>query len=130
MMDPISDLLTRIRNGSRAKQDKVDVPLSNIKQGIVDVLKRQGLIKNFRVVKDNKQGLMRIYLKYDDKGRPVLSQLKRESRPGLRRYVGCEEIPVVRTGFGVAILSTCKGILSGDEAREQKVGGEYLCSVW
>jgi small subunit ribosomal protein S8 len=129
-MDPIADLLTRIRNGSAAGHDKVDVPYSQVKEGIVEVLKKKGLIKNFRVVKDNKQGVMRIYLKYDTEGKPVLSHLKRESRPGLRKYVKADDIPAVRTGFGVAILSTSKGIVAGDEAKEKKMGGEYLCSVW
>lgn len=130
MMDPIADLLTRIRNGSDAGHDKVDVPLSKTKEGIVKVLKARGLIKNFRVVKDNRQGMMRIYLKYDDLGTPALTNLKRISRPGLRTYINVQEIPSVRTGFGVAILSTSKGIMSGDEAKQQQVGGEYLCSVW
>jgi len=130
MMDPIADLLTRIRNGSEAKHDKVDVPYSKIKDGIVKVFKTRGLIKNFRVVKDDRQGMMRIYLKYDSDGRPALSHLKRESRPGLRKYLNVDEIPSVRTGFGVAVLSTSKGVLSGDDAKQQQVGGEYICSVW
>jgi small subunit ribosomal protein S8 len=129
-MDPIADLLTRIRNASAAKHDKVDVPYSSVKEGIVNVLKGRGLVKNFRVVKDNRQGMMRIYLKYDTEGNPVLTYLKRESRPGLRKYIGVEEIPAVRTGFGVAIVSTSHGIMSGDEAKEKRVGGEYICSVW
>lgn len=129
-MDPIADLLTRIRNANNAKLDKVDVPHSNIKEGILDVLKRKGFIKNFRVVKDKKQGMARVYLKYNDKGQPVIKNLKRESRPGLRCYVSVEQIPSVRTGFGVAILSTNQGIFAGDEAKEKRVGGEYLCSVW
>src|SRR5438552_3172380 len=106
MMDPIADLLTRIRNGSAAHHDKVDVPYSKIKEGIVKVLKGRGMVKNFRVVKDNRQGMMRIYLKYDGEGKPVLTHLKRVSRPGLRTYINVQEIPSVRTGFGIAILST------------------------
>ena len=129
-MDPISDLLTRIRNASAAKHEKVDIPHSKVKEGVTEVLKRRGLIANFRVVRDNKQGMMRIYLKYDAQGNPVLTGLQRESRPGLRRYVNVDEIPEVRTGFGLAILSTNKGILAGEEAKEQNVGGEYLCSAW
>ncbi|MDZ4677001.1 MAG: 30S ribosomal protein S8 [Oligoflexia bacterium] len=129
-MDPIADLLTRIRNASSAKHDKVDVPYSAVKEGIVNVLKSRGLVKNFRVVKDNRQGMMRIYLKYDNEGTPVLTHLKRESRPGLRKYIGVDEIPSVRTGFGVAVLSTSHGIMSGDEAKEKRFGGEYICSVW
>ncbi len=129
-MDPIADLLTRIRNGSAAKHEKVDIPHSEVKEGIVEVLKKQGLIRNFRVVKDNRQGMMRIYLKYDSDGKPVLTQLKRESRPGLRKYVKVDKIPEVRTGFGLAIVSTSQGIMSGGEAKEKRMGGEYLCSVW
>lgn len=129
-MDPIADLLTRIRNASAARHEKVDVPYSQMKEGIVEVMKRNGLIKNFRVVKDNKQGMMRVYLKYDTLGKPVLGHLKRVSRPGLRTYVNVDSIPVVRTGFGFSILSTNQGILSSDEAREKRVGGELLCSVW
>src|SRR5690349_2245787 len=113
MQDPIADLLTRIRNGSEARHDKIDVPYSKVKEGIVNVLKARGLVKNFRVVKDDRQGMMRIYLKYDNDGGPVLSHLQRESRPGLRKYINVGEIPSVRTGFGVAILSTSKGIMSG-----------------
>ncbi len=130
MMDPIADLLTRIRNGSDAHHDKVDVPYSKIKEGIVTVLKDKGIVKNFRVVKDNRQGMMRIYLKYDGEGKPLVSHLQRESRPGLRKYVKAEKIPTVRSGFGVTILSTSKGIMTGDEAREKRLGGEYLCSIW
>ena len=129
-MDPIADLLTRIRNASASRHDKVDIPLSKVKEGIVGVLKNKGLIKNFRVVKDAKQGMMRVYLKYDTEGNPVLSHLKRESRPGLRKYVSSEDIPQVRTGFGIAIVSTSKGVMAGDDAKEKKMGGEYICSVW
>jgi small subunit ribosomal protein S8 len=129
-MDPIADLLTRIRNASAAGHEKVDIPLSKVKEGIVNVLKNKGMVKNFRVVKDTRQGMMRVYLKYDSKGSPVLSYLKRESRPGLRRYVATTDIPEVRTGFGIAIVSTSQGVMAGDEAREKKLGGEYICSVW
>ncbi len=130
MMDPIADLLTRIRNGSRANHEKVDIPYSKQKEGVVNVLKARGFIKNFRVVKDSRQGMMRIYLKYGAEGEPVLSHLKRESRPGLRRYVKAEKIPQIRTGVGMAIISTSKGFMSGDEAKEKGMGGEYICSVW
>ena|ERR1017187_10045196 len=129
-MDPISDLLTRIRNGSSAGQEKVDIPHSRMKEGVVEVLKQRGLITNYRVVRDNKQGMMRVYLKYDQLRKPVLSGLKRESRPGLRRYVNVDDIPAIRSGFGMTILSTSKGIMSGDDAKQQNVGGEYLCSIW
>lgn len=129
-MDPIADLLTRMRNASAAGHEKVDVPHSNLKEGIVEVLKQKGLIKNFRVVKDNKQGMMRIYLKYGTTGQPALKHLKRESRPGLRRYTKADQIPVVRTGFGLAIVSTSQGIMSGEDAKQRKLGGEYICSIW
>jgi small subunit ribosomal protein S8 len=129
-MDPIADLLTRIRNASSAKHEKVDVPHSNIKEGILNVLKSKGFIKNFRVVKDNKQGMVRVYLKYSEGGAPVISNLKRVSRPGLRTYVNADKIPDVRSGFGISIISTSKGILSGDEAKEKRTGGEYICSIW
>jgi small subunit ribosomal protein S8 len=129
-MDPIADLLTRIRNGSMARHEKVDIPHSKVKEGIAVVLKNCGLIKNFRVVKDNRQGMMRVYLKYDADGLPTLSHLKRESRPGLRRYIKADDIPSVRTGFGVVVVSTSQGIMAGTEAKEKRMGGEYLCSVW
>ncbi len=129
-MDPIADLLTRIRNANSAKQEKVDVPHSIVKEGILSVLKSKGFIKNYRVVRDNKQGMARVYLKYSETGRSIITDLKRESRPGLRKYVAVDEIPSVRTGFGISILSTSKGIMSGDDAKEQKTGGEYICSVW
>ena len=129
-MDPIADLLTRIRNASTAKHEKVDLPYSKLKEGVAESLKRAGYIKGFKVVRDAKQGVMRVYLKYDSSGIPVINNLQRESRPGLRKYVNVEKIPVVRSGFGVTILSTNKGILLGDEARQQKLGCELLCSVW
>ncbi|MCC6277527.1 MAG: 30S ribosomal protein S8 [Oligoflexia bacterium] len=129
-MDPIADFLTRIRNSSEAKHEKVDIPLSKIKEGIANILKTEGFIKDFRVVRGQKQGLMRVYLRYDDKGQPVITQLKRISRPGLRRYVRSDEIPNVRNGFGSAIVSTSQGVLSGKEAKEKGIGGEILCSVW
>jgi small subunit ribosomal protein S8 len=130
MMDPIADLLTRIRNGSSAKHEKVDIPHSRVNEGVAKVLKDRGFIKNFRVVKDNRQGMMRIYLKYSSEGQPAVQNLKRESRPGLRKYVKAEKIPSIRTGFGMTIISTSKGIMSGDEAKEKRMGGEYICSVW
>src|SRR5437016_5000964 len=99
-MDPIADLLTRIRNAATARHEKLDVPYSQIKEGVVEVLKLRGFVKNFRVVKDSRQGMMRIYLKYDGEGRPVLNGLRRESRPGLRKYVRADAVPTIRTGFG------------------------------
>lgn len=129
-MDPISDLLTRIRNASSAKHEKVDVPNSRLKEGVVKAMKDAGFVKNFRVVKDNRQGLMRVYLKYTDAGAPVISGLKRESKPGRRVYVSADNLPRVQSGFGLAIVSTNKGVLSSEDAKKQNIGGEYLFSMW
>jgi small subunit ribosomal protein S8 len=129
-MDPVADFLTRIRNASRARHEKVDVPLSKLKEGLAKVLKGSGFIKDFRVVRGQRQGLMRVYLKYDEHGKSVITQLQRESRPGLRRYVRCDEIPNIRSGFGSSIISTSKGVMAGQEAREKGLGGEILCSIW
>lgn len=129
-MDTIADFLTRIRNAGMAKHEKVDFPSSNIKQGIAKVLQNQGYIRDFKVARDGKQGIMRVYLKYNDKGDPVIKHLSRVSRPSKRIYVKATEIPKVRSGFGLAILSTNKGILSSDEAAVQNVGGELICKVW
>ena len=129
-MDTIGDFLTRIRNSGMARHEKVDVPSSNIRVGIANKLKENGYIKNFKVAKDGKQGIMRVYLNYDPEGKPVFSKLRRVSKCSKRVYVGAKEIPEVRSGYGMAILSTNKGILSGEEASNQKVGGEYLCEIW
>lgn len=129
-MDPISDLLTRIRNAGMAKHEKVDIPHSRIKEGIASVLKENGFIKNYRVVKDFRQGMMRVYLKYDSAGKPIFRVLKRESRPGLRKYTSAEKIPQVRSGTGLVVMSTSKGVLSGESAKGQNIGGEVLCSIW
>ncbi|MCB0392069.1 MAG: 30S ribosomal protein S8 [Bdellovibrionales bacterium] len=129
-MDTIGDFLTRIRNAGMAKHEKVDFPCSTVRQGIAKVLQSQGYIRDFRVARDGKQGVMRVYLKYNEKGDPVIKHLSRVSRPSKRIYVRATEIPKVRSGFGLAILSTNKGILSGDDAVNQNVGGELLCKVW
>ena len=129
--DLIADMLTRIRNAQMAKHEKVDIVLSKMKQSIADILKEEGYIKNYKVIKDGEsRGVLRLYLKYDDQGKPVLSGLKRESKPGLRRYVGAGAIPVVLNGLGISVLSTSKGVITGEQAKRLNVGGEYLCSIW
>ena len=129
--DLIADMLTRIRNAQMAKHEKVDIVLSKMNQGIADILKEEGYIKNYKVIKDgDSRGTLRLYLKYDEQGKPVLSGLKRESKPGLRKYVGADAIPVILNGLGITILSTSKGVITGEQAKRLNVGGEYLCSIW
>lgn len=130
MTDPIADLLTRIRNGAMAKLQKVDIPSSNMKVGIVTVLKNEGYIKNYKLISDQKQGVLRIYLKYINDSDSVISEIKRVSKPGGRRYVKSDKIPSVKQGLGIAILSTSKGLLTDKVARETGVGGELICTVW
>lgn len=130
MTDPIADLLTRIRNGAMAKLQKVDIPSSNMKVGIVTVLKNEGFIKNYKLISDQKQGILRIYLKYINDSDSVISEIKRISKPGGRRYVKSDKIPSVKQGLGIAILSTSKGLLTDKVAREAGVGGELICTVW
>lgn len=129
-MDTIGYFLTRIRNASLAKHEKVDIPSSNVRVGIAEVLKDEGYIRHFKVVRDDKQGMMRIYLRYDEKGSPVINEIRRVSRPGRRQYVKKDEIPKVRSGFGLSILSSSKGVMSGKKAETENVGGEILCTVW
>ncbi len=128
-MDTIGDFLTRIRNAGMARHEKVDIPASNVRMGIAQVLKDSGYIKNFKVVKDGKQGVMRVYLSYTN-GKHTIEKLNRASSPGRRLYVQVGDIPNVKAGYGLAILSTNRGILSGKQAIEKKVGGELLCTVW
>jgi small subunit ribosomal protein S8 len=130
MTDPIADLLTRIRNGAMAKLQKVDIPSSNMKVGIVNVLKNEGFIKNYKLISDQKQGVLRIYLKYVNDSDSVISEIKRISKPGGRRYVKSDAIPSVKHGLGIAILSTSKGLMTDKTARESGVGGELICTVW
>ncbi len=129
-MDTVGDFLTRIRNAGMARHEKVDVPSSNLRKGIAKILMENGYIKNFREANDGKQGVMRVYLNYDSRGNTVISKLQRVSTPGKRVYVKSSEIPKVRSGYGLAIISTSKGILSGKDATQSKVGGEYLLKVW
>jgi small subunit ribosomal protein S8 len=131
MTDPLADLLTRVRNANKAKHEKVDVPASNLKGNVIRILKDEGYIKNYKLIKDGKQGILRIYLKFEgETKKQVISGLRTLSKPGRRRYVGSGEIPAVLRGLGVTILSTSKGVMTDKEARKQKVGGELLCSVW
>ncbi len=130
MTDPIADYLTRIRNALRAGHKKVDIPASRLKTEITRILQEQHFIHSFVLVEDGKQGILRIYLKYDENEEPVISGLERVSKPGQRKYVGADEIPRVLNNLGIAILSTSKGVLTGQEAGKIGVGGEVLCYVW
>lgn len=128
--DPIADLLTRIRNANSAKHETVDVPASNMKKAIVEILADEGYIKSYQVIEDGKQGVIRITLKYGAKNEKVISGLKRVSKPGLRFYAGADELPRVLKGLGIAIVSTSKGIMTDKKARKEHVGGEVLAFVW
>lgn len=128
--DPIADLLARIRNGSMAEHEKVDIPASRLKVRVAELLKEEGFIRNFRVIEDNKQGTLRVYLKYGPGQERVITGLRRVSKPGRRRYVGADRIPSVLGGMGVAILSTPRGVMTDRESRRLRVGGEVLCYVW
>ncbi len=128
--DSVSDMLTIIRNGSRAKKEKVDVKNSKLHRGILTIFKREGYIKNFKVIDDKRQGIIRVYLKYEHNGTAAITQVKRISKPGLRIYVGKERIPKVLNRLGTAVLSTSRGLLSDKEARQQKIGGEVICYIW
>ena len=130
MTDPIGDMLTRIRNASSARHEKLLVPKSRLKIRIAEVLKEEGFIKDFVVHQDGVQGAITILLKYSADREPAISDIKRVSKPGLRRYVANDSIPRVLNGMGIAILSTSKGVLADREARKQKVGGELICTVW
>jgi small subunit ribosomal protein S8 len=130
MTDPIADLLTRIRNANMAKHQKVDIPSSNVKVSIANVLRSEGFIKNYKVIADDKQGILRIYLKYIDEKEGLFNELKRVSKPGGRVYVKGDKIPKVKNGLGISILSTSKGIVTDKVAREAGLGGELICTVW
>lgn len=130
MTDPIADMLTRIRNAGMAQHPKLDIPSSNVKVAVAEVLKNLGYISNFKVISDDLQGVLRVYLKYDDNNRNVIHEITRVSKPGRRVYVKHNEIPRVKSGLGAAILSTSKGVMDDDAARDAKVGGEVLCTVW
>ncbi len=140
--DPIADLLTRVRNGQRAGNEVISVPASHIKIAIAHILKKEGFITNYRCIRDGKQGLLKVTLKYRERGASeqqqaftdgvhgVIREIKRLSRPGCRWYVGSKEIPLVKNGFGIVVLSTSRGIMTDREARRHGTGGELLCSVY
>ncbi len=128
--DPIADMLTRIRNANSAKHETVDIPASNLKKAVAEILLEEGYIKNFQVIDDNTQGLIRITLKYGENKQKVITGLKRVSKPGLRVYASCEELPKVLKGLGIAIISTSKGVMTDKKARRENVGGEVLAFVW
>ena len=128
--DPIADMLTRIRNANSSKHKVVDIPASNMKSAIAEILFKEGYIKSFEEIKDESQGIIRVTLKYDEKGNRVIDGLKRISKPGLRVYANKEELPKVLNGLGIAIISTSKGLKTDKEARQLGVGGEVLAYVW
>lgn len=130
MTDPIADLLTRIRNAGLARHTKIEMPTSRIKAEMAGVLKELGYIKNFKVTTDDVQGTLQIYLKYDEAQNHVIHEIQRVSKPGCRAYVGKNEIPKVKNGHGVAILSTSQGVMDDEKARQAGIGGELLCTVW
>ena len=130
MTDPIADMLSRIRNANNARHKSVDIPCSKIKREIAQILLHEGYIKGFDVVEADKQGMIKIDVKYSEVGEKVISGLKRISKPGLRVYVKCEDVPKVLGGLGIAIISTSKGIITDKKARQDKVGGEVICYVW
>ena len=128
--DPIADMLTRIRNAGAAKHDTVDVPASKMKKAIAQILLDEGYIKNYQVIEDGIQGVIRITLKYNQNKEKVITGLRRVSKPGLRVYVGADELPRVLRGLGIAIISTSKGVMTDKKAREAHVGGEVLAFIW
>ena len=130
MTDSIADMLTRIRNASSARHEKVDIPSSILKVEIARILKEEGYIKNVKLITDGKQGILRVFLKYGSGNEGVISGLKRVSTPGRRKYVAKNEIPKVLNGYGISIISASKGVLADRAAREANVGGEVLCNVW
>lgn len=130
MTDPIADFLTRIRNANQANHEVLEAPASNIKKGIAEILKREGFVKNVEYIEDDKQGIIRVFLKYGQNGEKVITGLKRVSKPGLRIYKKHEDLPKVLNGLGIAIVSTSVGLLTDKEARQKNVGGEVVAYVW
>ena len=128
--DTIADMLTRVRNANTAKHDTVDIPASNMKKAIAQILVDEGFVKSFQVINDGKQGVIRINLKYGENKSAVITGLRRVSKPGLRIYTSCEDMPKVMKGLGVAIVSTSKGVMTDKKARRENVGGEVLAFVW
>jgi small subunit ribosomal protein S8 len=130
MTDPIADMLTRIRNANMVRHESVDIPASNMKRAIAEIMKQEGFIKDYEYIPDNKQGVIRIWLKYGANRERVITGLKRISKPGLRVYVKKDELPKVLGGLGVAIISTSQGVMSDRDARKKAIGGEVLCYIW
>ena len=130
MTDPIADMLTRMRNALTASYNTVDIPSSRKKIDIAKVLKSEGFIKNYKIMADKRQGIMRIFFKYDEKGESVIVGLKRVSKPGCRIYRKADKIPRVLNGYGINILSTSKGVMTDSQARKMRIGGEVICSIW
>jgi len=130
MTDPIADMLTRIRNANMVRHEKLELPASNIKKEIAEILKREGFVRDVEYIEDDKQGIIRIFLKYGQNNERVITGLKRISKPGLRVYAKTEEVPKVLNGLGIALVSTSQGLVTDKEARAKKVGGEVLAYVW
>lgn len=130
MTDPVADLLTRIRNAQRAGLEQIELPASKLKQRVCEVLRDEGFVREVAMKDDGRQGTLTVVLKYDNEKRPAISDIRRQSKPGLRRYVKHTDIPKVMNGLGIAILSTSKGVLVDREARKQHLGGELLATVW
>lgn len=128
--DPIADMLTRIRNANSARHETVDIPASNMKKAIAEILNEEGYIKSYQVIDDNKQGVIRVALKYGPSKEKVISGIKRISKPGLRIYAGASEVPKVLGGLGIAIISTSRGVMTDKKARQENIGGEVLAYVW
>ena len=130
MTDPIADLLTRIRNANMVRHEKLEIPASKIKRDIAEILKQEGFIRDVEFIEDNKQGIIRIFLKYGANNERVITGLKRISKPGLRVYAKANEVPKVLNGLGIALVSTSQGVISDKEARAKQIGGEVLAYVW
>lgn len=130
MSDPIADMLTRIRNANTVRHETVEIPASKMKKEIAEILKKEGFIRDAEYIEDNKQGIIRVFLKYGANNERVISGLKRISKPGLRVYTKSTEVPRVLGGLGIAIISTSKGVMTDKEARQSKAGGEVICYVW
>ncbi len=130
MSDPLADMLTRIRNAVMVKFESVEIPHSKLKAGVAEILKREGYIEDYHIVEDDRQGILKIDLKYDQNQRGIITGLRRISKPGCRVYVKHDKIPKVMSGLGIAIISTSNGVLGDQEARAKHIGGEFLCEVW
>jgi small subunit ribosomal protein S8 len=128
--DPIADFLSRIRNAIHARKDRVETPWSRLKEAVAKVLQEEGFLGEYSVIEEDRKAILRLWLRYDAKGQPIINGLKRISRPGRRVYVGAETIPLVQNGLGVNVLSTSRGVLVDRQARKMHLGGEVLCSIW